>query len=103
MAGAYNPYMQTPDYANWAPQAFGQVMQAMLLKKMFAERGVPESQKQGMTETPAMGGDQLMQAGGFPGSQGITGQAPGQMQSGQYGMDPQMLQYLFSMMGGLGR
>ena len=103
MAGAYNPYMQKPDYANWAQQAFGQVMQAMMLKKMFAERGVPEKETRETGETPAMGGDQLMQAGGFPGSQGITGQVPGQMPDRQYGMDPQMLQYLFSMMGGLGR
>ena len=65
MNGAYNPFMQTPDYGNWAQQTLGQLAQVMLLRKMFAERGIPEKETRETVETPAIGGDQLMQAGGF--------------------------------------
>ena len=76
MAGIYNPYQEGPDMAGFTQQMMGQIMQMMMLKKMFAEKGVPESQ----------GGAQLGGPGGSIG--GMMGQGQPQMGPPQMGQPP---------------
>ena len=77
----YNPYMKTPDWGSGAQDIISQLMQMMMMNRMFPQNKTTES----LGATEPTGGSPLM-AGP------LQGAAPPQM--GQQQMDPQLMQIL---------
>jgi hypothetical protein len=101
MASFYNPYQKGPDFGQGIGDIANQIMQVLMMKKMF-----PGQQQQAtLGQTPL----------GLPGGGGPMGgqfqQPPGQMPDqpfaqggtmGQPQMDPKMLMLLMKLLGGGG-
>lgn len=90
----FNPYMKGPDIGQGAGDIMSQIMQMMMMKKMFP--GQSQTQ-QVPTPMPQQGG--MMQGGNMGALMGGASQAAGQMNpslGGQGGLDPQMLQQMMS-------
>ena len=120
MSPFYNPYMKTPDWGSGIQDIVGQLMQIMMMNKMFPQSKTTETPEMGPQGMPmprhgmAMQAGAQPQAGGQPPTGGppmtaqlLQGAAPSGMPptGGPPQMDPQMMQMLMQMLmqGGIGR
>ena len=93
MASFYNPYQKGPDFGQGIGDIAQQIMQILMMKKMFPGQQTQETQMPGQMPSPRFQGGALS-------SPNPMGQAPGSMP--EQGLDPQMLMMLMKMLGGGG-
>jgi hypothetical protein len=112
MSGFYNPMMKTPDFGQGFGDIMNQIMQMLMIKKMYPNQqqtpnmGGPTPSAPSGPQIPggpsmtSMGGPSSPMGGGVPGGPGMTPtpQMGGSMGGGLAGMDPEKLRMLIMML-----